>query len=58
MNAIGDRQPTSPHGLLRRAQKEMDAGMQRLIEDATASGAQLHPEKAPPKAGSTIHVVA
>ncbi len=67
MDPISDRPPTSPYGVIRDAQKAMDAGAVRLI-DGTAQGltAALAGGNAPPAApfevaptrGSTVHVVA
>jgi hypothetical protein len=64
MNAIGDRAPTSEHGLLRRAQHAKDAGMQSLIDGAAQVAAAANatppaqPVAAAPRDGSTVHVVA
>ncbi len=67
MNSIGDRSATSPYGVIRDAQKAIDAGMLKLIDGsargmATAlgsGGAQgAAPVQAEPPPGSTVHVVA
>ncbi|HJW75877.1 MAG: hypothetical protein A2V77_23685 [Anaeromyxobacter sp. RBG_16_69_14] len=66
MNSISSRPPTSPHGVIRNAQKAMDAGMLRLI-DGAGQGASaalggnsppVAPVEATPRRGSTVHVVA
>lgn len=67
MDPIGNREPTSPYGLIRRAQKVADAGALELIDGAVqgtaaalgaGGGPPTSPVQAPPRAGSTIHVVA
>jgi hypothetical protein len=64
MDSISSRPPTSPHGVIRNAQKAMDAGMLRLIEGAgqgpTGGGntPPAAPVEATPTRGSTVHVVA
>jgi hypothetical protein len=60
---IGDRPPTSPYGIIRRAQEATDAGMQKLIDGVTAgapsgSAPPDAPVQVAPKPGSTIGVVA
>jgi len=66
MDPIGNRPPTSEHGVIRDAQKAMDAAVLRLVDGASqapsstsgANGPPPAPVAAEPREGSTIHVVA
>ncbi len=59
MDPISSRPPTSPYGVIRNAQKSIDAGMLRLIDGAGAGNAPpAAPVAATPTRGSTVHVVA
>ena len=67
MDPIGNRPPTSPYGVIRNAQKAMDAGVLRLIDGASQGPSAAlgdgntppaDPVEATPAQGSTVHVVA
>jgi hypothetical protein len=64
MDSISSRPPTSPHGVIRNAQKAMDAGMLRLIDGASQGPARdgnappAAPVQVTPTRGSTVSVIA
>jgi hypothetical protein len=67
MDAISGRPPTSPYGVVRDAQRSVDAGAVRLIDGSAQAldGALSRPDRPPavpfaaePARGSTVHVVA